>query len=51
MDASRSKILCLMCSLVIQNTLYVLVDFFQDSKEYKEENLVQFFRESSFEQK
>ena len=51
MDASRSKILCLVSSLVIQNTLSIPSIFFQVSKEYKEEILVQFFRESTVEQK
>ena len=51
MDASRSKILCPIKSLVIQNTLLILVDFSQTSKEYKEDNLLQVFQESSVEQK
>ena len=51
MDASRSKILCLVNSLVIQNTLLIPANFSQMSKEYKQDNLVQFFWESSVEQK
>ena len=51
MDASRSKKICLVNSLVIWNTLLIPTDFAQISKEYNEENLVQFFRESSVEQK
>ena len=51
MDAYRSKILCPVNSLIIRNTLLISVDFSQISKEYKEENLVQFFWESSVKQK
>ena len=51
MDAYRYKILFLVNSLFILNTLLIPVDFVQMSKEYKEENLVQFFRESSVEEK
>ena len=51
MDASRSKILCLVSSLDIRNTLSIPADFVQVSKEYKEESLVQFFRESTIDQK
>ena len=43
MDAYRYKILFLVNSLFILNTLLIPVDFVQMSKEYKEENLVQFF--------
>ena len=51
MDASRSKILCPVSSLVIRNTLSVSAYFIQMSKEWKEEILVQFFREYSVEKK
>ena len=51
MDASRSKIPCPVNSLVIWNTLLIPANFVQVSKEYKKEILVQFFWESSFEQK
>ena len=51
MDASRSKILCPVSSLFIRNTLFVPANFVQVFKEYKEEILVQFFRESTVEQK
>ena len=51
MDASRSKILRPVNSLVIWNTLLIPTDFAQISKEYKEENLVQFFREFPVKQK
>ena len=43
MDASRSKILCPINLLVIQNTMNIPADFTQTSKEYKEENILQFF--------
>ena len=46
MDASRSKILCPLNSLFIQNNLLILANFSQISKGYKEENAVQFLRES-----
>ena len=51
MDASRSKILYPLSSLVIQNTLSIPANFVQVFKEYKEEILVQFFWESTVEQK
>ena len=50
MDASRSKFFCPLNSLAIRNNLLFPADFVQISKEYKEENIVQFFRESSFKQ-
>ena len=51
MDASRSKILCLVNSLVIWNTLSILTDFVQVFEEYKEYILVQFFLASTVENK
>ena len=51
MDKTKSKILCLVSPLFIRNTLSFLVDFNQNSKEYNEESIVQYFRESTVEQK
>ena len=38
-------------SLVIRNTFFILEEFSQKYKEYNEENIVQFFRESVMENK
>ena len=46
MDASRSKILRPVNSLVIWKIMLIPTDFSQMSKEYKEEDLLQFFQES-----
>ena len=43
------KFMCPISSLVIRNTLSVSTNFSLVSKEYKEENLIQFFRESRVE--
>ena len=51
MDTPRSNMMCPISSLVIRYTLLIPTIFSRMSKEYKEENLVQFFQESLVEQK
>ena len=49
MDVTKSKILCPMSPLVFQNTFVVPTEFTQISKDFNEESVVQFFRESTIE--
>ena len=51
MDTTNSKILCPLSLLVIRNTLSAPDEFSQKSKEYNEESIVQYFRESIVEKK
>ena len=51
MDKPKSRVLFPIHSSVIYKTLYVLDDFVHLSYEYKEENIIQFFRESAAESK
>ena len=51
MDANKSKILCPINPLFIRNTFYVPAEFTHMSKDLNEESIVQFFRESTIEQK
>ena len=51
MDKTKSKILCPVIPLIIRNTLSVPIEFSQKYKEYNEESIVQYFKESTNEQK
>ena len=51
MDATNSKIPCLVINLDIINNLSVLVEFMQVSKEFNEEVIFQDFREFTIERK
>ena len=51
MDATKSKITCPIIRLVIKNNFSVPIDFTQVSKEFNEESIIQYFRESTIEKK
>ena len=51
MDEPKSRILCPIHSFVIRKTLSVPNDFVHLSQEYKEENIIHFFQESTAESK
>ena len=51
MDATKSKILCPISPLVIKNTSSFPIEFTQVFKEFNEESIIQYFRESTIEQK
>ena len=51
MDATKSKILCPVSPLVIKSILSGPIEFTQNSKEYNEETLIQYFTMSTIEHK
>ena len=51
MDATKSKISCPFSPLVIKKTFFVPVEFTEVSKEYNEESIIKYFRESTIKHK
>ena len=51
MDLTKSKIICHINALIVWDTLTIPPTFTQEREEFNEENLIQYFRHATIEEK